>query len=965
MKRIVATLMVLGICITALSQKLDTVYRNAGYGQMEHIGLFKESNGATIIAGTYASSVNDIDPGAATVALPTASNFGFYLIKYSVTGAYVNHLSVQGTANVIAQDAARDAAGNYYVVGDITGTADFDPSGAVFNVSSGTANRKAFIAKYDQNFNFLSVNTFTSTNYSSFESIKIDGAGKIYLGGYFWGTQDVDFGPGIANETSANTASNMFVIYDSNLNLVNRVMNMGRYRTLCEVDNSGNIYLAGTYDANTDFDPSPSTYTLNATGVYDVFIAKYNASMTLQWAGKIGNANGTSVTQLKLDAFGNPLLAGTFSGTVDFDISSTSTSTLTSVATDNFLLRISALGIFHWARYYQSNNATTNVMSDIVNVDNNNNVYFTGGFSGTKNFNNGGVAFNMTATGDMDGFVEKLDNTGIQQWCFRFGGGASGYNYTGGHCISVENTGQINLIGSMRAVNDFDPSPYDSVSIATYGGFYNSFIARYNQLKTLAIATPSLCAGNSIAIPYSINGSCNSGNVFTAQLSDAAGSFTAPVSIGSLNATQSGTIMATIPSTVAYGTNYRVRVVSSNPIQKGERNNANILISSAPSVLSQPVSKTVCVNANTTFTSAVSSNSAAVQWYFNSLPVSTATTAILNITSAQQTQAGNYYVIVSNGCGSANSNTVTLTVNSPTVSVSGTRSLCTGQSTTLTASGAVNYSWNTGSNSSSITSSPSVNTNYTVTGADAQGCIDTETLTVVVNAVPSVSISVSNPVICQGQPVTLTASGANTYSWTSGVTNGVSFNPTTTLTYTVIGTSTSNCTNSAAQTITVNPLPALIASTSNTMLCSGQTATLTVSGATSYTWNTSATTPVISISPTVTTNYTVSGTGANGCVNTTTVSQNVTLCSGIAQVYEAMHAAKLYPNPTQGIITIELESINEPISIRVINALGEIIYIEEIKTTSTLLNLSSLEKGVYVIQLHSEKGVANHKLILE
>ena len=105
MKKIFTTLMILGASIFSYSQKLDTVYRNAGYGQMEHVGLFKESNGNLIMAGSYAGSINDIDPGAATVALPNANSFGFYLIKYSPSGAYVNHLSVQGTANVMAQDA--------------------------------------------------------------------------------------------------------------------------------------------------------------------------------------------------------------------------------------------------------------------------------------------------------------------------------------------------------------------------------------------------------------------------------------------------------------------------------------------------------------------------------------------------------------------------------------------------------------------------------------------------------------------------------------------------------------------------------------------------------------------------------------------------------------------------------------------------------------------------------------------
>jgi hypothetical protein len=889
MKKIFTTLMILGASLSSFSQKLDTVYRNAGYGQMEHVGLFKESNGNVIMAGSYASGINDIDPGSNTVPLPPANNFGFYLIKYNDLGSYLGHMSVSGTANVLAQDAARDASGNYIIVGEFTGTTDFDPSANTFTVNSGTSQGKAFIAKYDANFNFLSVYTFTATNYSAFQSVKVDAAGKIYVGGYFWGTQDFDVGIGVANETSTTTGSNVFLIYDSSMNLLNRFVNFGRFKTLCEVDNSGNIYLAGLFNANSDFDPSPSTYTLTPVGGSDVFIAKYNSSMVLQWVGQIGNTNSENLKQLKLDGNGNPILLGEFSGTVDFDMNTSSTYTLTSVATDNFLVRISALGLFNWARHYQLSNVFNNVIGDYVDVDVNNNIYLTGAFSGTKNFNNGGIAFNMVATGDVDGFVEKLDNTGAQQWCFRFGGSTPGFNYTGGHCISIENSGQIDLIGSMRSVNDFDPSPYDSISITAYSGFYNSFIAKYNQLKTLTVATPSLCAGNTLTIPYSINGTCNVGNIFTAQLSDATGSFASPVSIGTISATSSGTITATVPSTVAYGTNYRVRVVSSNPVQKGERNNSNILINNAPSVLSSPSSKTVCINANTSFTSAVSSNSTTVQWYFNSSPVSTATMATISLPAVQLLNAGNYYLTVTNGCGSANSNTVTLTVNNPSVTVSGLLSVCAGQSTTLTAAGAANYSWNTGVNSSSITSSPSANTNYTVTGVDAQGCIDTETLTVVLNALPTVSVSTSNAIICTGETSTLTATGANTYSWN---------------------------TTSSGSAIIVNP-------TTNTV-------------------------------------YTVTGTDANGCSNSSTITQSVSLCTGITQLVNES-SVSVFPNPFTDVITIKNTFENSTIVI--VDVLGKVVFEKQIVSSETSIDLNELKTGFYQLMVKGEDNSYTQKII--
>lgn len=890
MKKIFTTIAIFGATFCSYSQKLDTVYRNAGYGQMEHVGLFKEPAGNVIMAGTYAQGISDIDPGPATVALPTASTFGFYIINYNGAGAYVNHMSVNGTGNIMAQDAARDASGNYYIVGEFSGTADFDPSvGGVFNASSGTSNGKAFIAKYDQNFNFISVNTFTANNYSSFQSVKVDAAGKVYLGGYFWGTQDFDFGAGVANETSATTGSNLFAIYDSNLNLLNKFVNFGRFKTLCEVDNSGNIYLAGNFENTCDFDPSGTVNNLTSAGGFDIYIAKYNASMDLQWVGQIGNSNSETLKQLKLDANGNPILLGEFSGTVDFNISSAASYTLTSVATDHFLVRISSFGLFNWARHYQLGTASSNVVGDYVNTDSNNNIYFTGTFSGTKNFNNGGITFNMTATGDADGFVEKLDNTGNQQWCFRFGGSTPGYNYSSGQCISVENTGQIDLIGAMRVVNDFDPSPYDSISTEPYGGFYNSYIARYNQLKTLPVSAVSLCTGSNVDVPYTINGICNSGNIFTAELSDATGSFSNAIAIGTLSAVSAGTITATIPGTVSYGTGYRIRIVSSNPLQKGERNHSNILINSIPSLLSQPINKTVCINSATSFTSSVSSNSSTVQWYFNSAPIATGTTAILSLPSAQPLNEGNYYMEVSNACGTANSNTVSLTVNNPSVTINGLTTVCAGQSTTLTASGALNYSWDTGVNSASITSTPSSSTSYTVTGIDNLGCIDTETITVAFNALTSLSVN-----------------------------------------------------------------------TTNTVLCSGSSATLTVTGANTYTWSTNENTNLVSVSPTITTVYSVTGTDVNGCENSSVITQSVSVCTGVDAIQQSV-GLKIYPNPCNDQLTVELD--NNYYAIIVMDVLGKVVHEQISQDFKTQLNLSGLSSGIYHVIIKGNNFTTNEKII--
>jgi len=229
----------------------------------------------------------------------------------------------------------------------------------------------------------------------------------------------------------------------------------------------------------------------------------------------------------------------------------------------------------------------------------------------------------------------------------------------------------------------------------------------------------------------------------------------------------------------------------------------------------------------------------------------------------------------------------------PTVTISAAPSLtiCSGQTTTLTVSGAVSYLWSTGA----VTTSISVNTAglYSVTGTDANGCTNTANVTVVVNPLPSININ-SNPglTICNGSSTTLTASGATSYVWSNGA-NTASTTVTLPGNYTVTGTDINGCTATARVTVVVNPLPTIsITPNPGLTVCSGTNVTLTASGATSYVWSTGASTPAITVNTSGT--YTVTGTDANGCTNTqsatvvvnplptltVTAAPSLTICSG-------------------------------------------------------------------------------------
>jgi gliding motility-associated-like protein len=206
----------------------------------------------------------------------------------------------------------------------------------------------------------------------------------------------------------------------------------------------------------------------------------------------------------------------------------------------------------------------------------------------------------------------------------------------------------------------------------------------------------------------------------------------------------------------------------------------------------------------------------------------------------------------------------------------------------------VTASFSSGTITISGTPTASGNFNYSIPLTGGCGSVNA-TGTIMVNSLPTVGInSTPGTTVCSGTSVTLSGTGASSYSWSGGITNGVAFVPSSTQTYTVTGTNANGCTNTSSVTITVNPLPTVgINTTPGTTVCSGTSVTLSGTGATSYSWSGGITNGVAFV-PSGTQTYTVTGTNANGCTNTSSVtitvnplptvginvSPNTTVCSG-------------------------------------------------------------------------------------
>jgi hypothetical protein len=295
----------------------------------------------------------------------------------------------------------------------------------------------------------------------------------------------------------------------------------------------------------------------------------------------------------------------------------------------------------------------------------------------------------------------------------------------------------------------------------------------------------------------------------------------------------------------------------------------------------------------------------------------------------------------------------TVTVNALPIVTANSGTICAGNSFTIISGGADTYTYSSGSN----IVSPTVDATYTVTGEDSNGCISNEVVSsVLVNPLPIITVNSGS--ICAGDSFTIIPNGANTYSY-SGSSDVVS--PTANATFTVIGTDINGCENIAISSVTINALPPVMATTNNTLLCTGQSATLTASGAISYTWSTNEITNEIVISPTVSTTYVLDGTDTNGCLNTYTITQLVDLCTDIVEsnVFENL---KIYPNPTTGVFTIEINTSTE---ISVTNILGEIILSEKLFSGKQAINIQNQPPGIYFINVVSNKNQQTVKLIKE
>lgn len=317
----------------------------------------------------------------------------------------------------------------------------------------------------------------TSSDYS--KSVITDDSGNVYTAGVFRGTADFDPGVGVYNLISTPNSYDVFIQkLDSAGNFIWAVTFGGNSTedvSCITRDLSGNIYITGVFNNDTDFDPGPGIFNLTCFGTTDIFINKLDPSGGFLWAKQMGGTLEDNSLSIFVDANKNVYTTGYFKGTADFE-PGLGLFNLTSLGNEDiFISKLDSNGIFVWAK---SMGSASSDESQSIAVDQLGNVYTAGLFYGTTDFDPNIGVFNLSASSS-DVFISKLDANGAFVWAKQIGGTQN----QEGKSIRISPFGDIYIAGKFRNTVDFDPGAgtyYLTNPINGANYYYDAFVLKLN-----------------------------------------------------------------------------------------------------------------------------------------------------------------------------------------------------------------------------------------------------------------------------------------------------------------------------------------------------------------------------------------------------------------------------------------------------------------------------------------------------
>ncbi len=764
------------------------------------------------------------------------------------------------------------------------------------------------------------------------------------------------------------------------------------------LDPSGNIYVTGKFQGTVDFDPGPGTFNLTSAGGYDIFISKSDPSGNLMWSKSMGSFSqfeeGNSIT---IDISGNVYTTGRFGGTTDFDPGPGIFNLIPASSMAIFISKLDMNGNFVWARGLggiQGSDAYT------IAVDATGNVFTTGDFWGTADFDPGAGTFNLTSAGELDIFISKLDASGNFAMAISMGGPSIDF----GSSIAFDVSGNVYATGIFQDTADFWPG--GGVINLISAGDYEVFIAKYSSNLFFSwaksIAGTSSEQANSILVNASGNIHITGRFSGTADFNPGSGTFNlTPVSsnpdifISKLDlngnfvwAKQMGGSghdvgwLSVVDASGHIYTTGRFRETSDFDPGPGTFNltsmgNSDIFISKLD------------INGNFVWAKGMGGisedkgYSIAVDGSGNVY-----STGSFNGTVDFDPDTGSFNLTSSGGTDIFVHKIIQCTTPSASISPAGAATICSGNSVLLNANTGtgLTYQWkNNGTNISGATNSTYTATvagSYTVAVTNSCGTATSSATTVTVNSLPSATITPAGPTtFCSGGSVVLNAPVAanRTYQWKKGANliSGAtlsSYTATTGGNYKVIVTNTvTGCskTTASATIVTVNAKPAAtITPLGPTTFCAGGSVVLAANTGTGLTYKWKKGSNFISGATlsnyTATTggNYRVQVTNGNGCSKVSGLVAVSVPCREGEIISSANNLDfNVYPNPNSGEFTIKfLKPPTSSIQIELTDEIGKVVKRFETNDKIVVIKESNLAKGIYCLTARNKNEEVRRKI---
>lgn len=303
-----------------------------------------------------------------------------------------------------------------------------------------------------------------SSNLDDGKAIAVDNHKNVYVLGSFDGTVDFDPSTGVHNLTGTN---DMFIQkLDSSGNLIwvhkigNNLNGPLAAGNDIVVDDLGNLYITGTFKGPIDFDPSTGVHNLNGTSNVHLFILKLDSNGSFIWVKDVqGGSASSRGLSIAIDGQNNLCVAATFFGTIDIDLdpSPGAFTMVTSLgggyaSLDALVLKLDNNGNFLWGKTIGSTGSLESTIYSAITVDDQNNIYTTGTFRGTVDFNPNAGITSITSSGSYQNtFIQKLDANGNFLW-------ANSSTATESNAIAIDGQGNVCTTGKyFLASTDFDP----------------------------------------------------------------------------------------------------------------------------------------------------------------------------------------------------------------------------------------------------------------------------------------------------------------------------------------------------------------------------------------------------------------------------------------------------------------------------------------------------------------------------